>query len=49
MTNYSLKPPADSLPRSSWQEAKEKRKKQLAEVRNRRRLAYQLMRKMHSR
>ena len=36
MTNYSLKPPDNSLPRTSWQEAKEKRKKLLEDVRRRR-------------
>jgi hypothetical protein len=42
MTNYHLKPPTtNSLDRSSWQEAKDKRKKQLEEVRQRRRLLYQ--------
>ncbi len=46
MTAYNLKPMQDTLPTSAWQEAKEKRRKQLAEVRNRRRLMYDLMRKM---
>ncbi len=49
MTNYALKPPQDPLPRLSWRETKEKRKKLLEEVRRRRRLIYELMQKMHSR
>jgi len=36
MTNYNLKPQDPTTP--AWQEAKEKRKKQLTAVRNRRRL-----------
>ena len=32
MTNYHLKPP-ETLPALAWQEGKEKRKKQLAEIR----------------
>jgi hypothetical protein len=45
MTNYQLKP-RQTAPKQPWIEAAEKRKKQLAEVRRRRRTIYQLMRKM---
>jgi len=48
MTNYQFKPPQDPLTIPAWQQAKEKRKWQLEEVR-RRRLIYQLMRKMQPR
>ncbi len=41
MTNYHLKPPENSLPYSTWREAKEKRKKLLESVRQRRAERYQ--------
>jgi hypothetical protein len=47
MTNYRFTSSEYPLPGTAWQEAKEKRKQQLAAVRNRRRLIYERMRKMH--
>ena len=49
MTNYQFKPSQDPLTIPAWQSAKEKRKRQLEEVRRSRRLIYQLMRKMQPR
>jgi len=46
MTNFQCKPPQDPLTIPAWQEAKEKRKKQLEEIRNHRRVMYELMQKM---
>jgi hypothetical protein len=48
MTNYHLNPTATSLSAQTWLEKKEKRRQQLAEVRERRRLIYELMRKMQN-
>jgi hypothetical protein len=36
MTDYHLKPPADALPSTAWQEKKQARKKLLDEIRRRR-------------
>ena len=44
MTNYQLKPPQNPLPYSSWQEAKEKRRKVLDTVRRRRAEVYKRFR-----
>jgi hypothetical protein len=46
MTNYHFTSSEDPLAGTAWQEAKEKRKQLLAQVR-RRRLTYERMRKMH--
>lgn len=45
MTNYRLPSSEDSFPGTAWQEAKEKRKQQLAHVLGR--LIYERLRKMH--